>query len=113
MDIACNLLDALRRLRSTSKSRLLWIDAICINQRNLDERAEQVPLMGKIYSGASKVVVWVGEEDDASRVAMKIFRDGTPLIRHFFCKRFVDRRDYQNTLAAIRSFVERPWFKRA
>jgi hypothetical protein len=121
MSITSNLLDAMRRLRSTSKSRLLWIDAVCINQRDLDKRAEQMPLMGKIYSGASKVMVWVGEED-ASRVVIKIFRDRTTLTRrlgpfgskhHLFRERFMNRGDYQSTLAAICSFVQKPWFERA
>lgn len=37
----------------------LWADAVCINQRDLDERARQVRLMGNIYSGAELVVCWM------------------------------------------------------
>ncbi|KAK8152368.1 heterokaryon incompatibility, partial [Phyllosticta citribraziliensis] len=44
----------------------LWIDAICINQRNEDEKNFQVPLMGRIYSEASEVFAWIGEEADGS-----------------------------------------------
>ncbi|KLU84533.1 hypothetical protein MAPG_03574 [Magnaporthiopsis poae ATCC 64411] len=36
----------------------LWIDAICINQKSLAERSEQVPRMSDIYSNASRVIVW-------------------------------------------------------
>ncbi|KAF7920993.1 hypothetical protein BELL_0534g00010 [Botrytis elliptica] len=49
------------RLKITEKT-LYWIDAICINQDDLDERSQQVPLMGSIYKNASRVVVWRGEE---------------------------------------------------
>ncbi|KAH8659958.1 hypothetical protein BX600DRAFT_467000 [Xylariales sp. PMI_506] len=54
-----NLAYALAALRGTS-SRLLWIDALCINQDNVSERNHQVRLMGDIYRRASKVLVWLG-----------------------------------------------------
>jgi len=40
----------------------MWIDAICINQNDISERNNQVRQMGAIYSQASQVVVWLGEE---------------------------------------------------
>lgn len=49
------------RLNITGKT-LFWIDAICINQDDLNERSHQVPLMGSIYKNASRVIVWLGEE---------------------------------------------------
>lgn len=54
--------------------RMLWIDAICINQDDLDERNFQVRLMWHIYSVASQVTVWLGEEADDSDVAMEMIR---------------------------------------
>lgn len=41
-------------------TRLFWIDAVCINQQDVDERSIQVPLMREIYQGADRVVVWLG-----------------------------------------------------
>lgn len=38
----------------------MWIDAICINQTDLDEKGYQVELMGDIYSKASHVLIWLG-----------------------------------------------------
>ncbi|KAH8883497.1 heterokaryon incompatibility, partial [Thozetella sp. PMI_491] len=65
--VACkvtpNLLAALRRLRYTNKDRTLWVDAICIRQSDIDERIQQVSRMGDIYSQASRVLVWLGDED--------------------------------------------------
>ncbi|KAK0644469.1 heterokaryon incompatibility protein-domain-containing protein, partial [Cercophora newfieldiana] len=43
-------------------TRVVWIDALCIDQTNLAERASQVKLMGDIYSSARHVVTWLGAE---------------------------------------------------
>ncbi|KAF2679666.1 HET-domain-containing protein, partial [Lentithecium fluviatile CBS 122367] len=56
-----NCVAALRRFR-TAQDRLLWVDAICINQVDLAERATQVGLMREIYSFAGRVIVYLGEE---------------------------------------------------
>ncbi|RSL85676.1 hypothetical protein CEP52_016061 [Fusarium oligoseptatum] len=41
----------------------LWVDALCINQQDLEERAWQVQLMGRIYSSAQVVYCWIGPTD--------------------------------------------------
>jgi len=46
-----------------------WIDAICIDQSNLDERASQVKIMKDIYHNAAYVIVWLGEEDQDTDMA--------------------------------------------
>jgi hypothetical protein len=68
-----NLRDALRMLQSVDfsavgriKSRYLWIDAICIDQKDLSERAAQVRLMDRIFNQAEKVVSWLGPEDETT-----------------------------------------------
>ncbi|KAE9380966.1 hypothetical protein N431DRAFT_459871 [Stipitochalara longipes BDJ] len=63
--ITSNLDSALRRLRLTHEPRVLWVDAICINQSDVSEKNIQVPLMREIYEFANKTVVWFGEENDA------------------------------------------------
>ncbi|KAL2073742.1 hypothetical protein VTL71DRAFT_11068 [Oculimacula yallundae] len=40
----------------------LWIDAICIDQADLEEKSTQVLLMGEIYSKAAAVIVWLGPD---------------------------------------------------
>ncbi|KAL0940316.1 het domain-containing protein [Colletotrichum truncatum] len=55
-----NLEDALRSLRLPNLSRRLWIDALCIDQSNLDERARQVQYMRLVYKHATRVIVWLG-----------------------------------------------------
>lgn len=62
-DIRINLFLALRRLRHKDAPRLLWIDSICINQKNDLERQQQISRMRDIYSRASKVIIWTGDDD--------------------------------------------------
>ncbi|KAH7378446.1 heterokaryon incompatibility protein-domain-containing protein [Phaeosphaeria sp. MPI-PUGE-AT-0046c] len=54
---------ALRRLREKDHSMLLWIDSLCINQKDIDERTSQVGLMGMIYQFADEVIIWLGEKE--------------------------------------------------
>lgn len=59
-----NLHDALIHLRLADKDRVIWVDAVCINQTNLGERNHQVRQMAQIYSSAIRVVIWLGLADD-------------------------------------------------
>ena len=61
LEIKPNLAAALRELRDEISVRILWIDAICINQSNPEERNQQVPMMADIYGQASRVCVWLGD----------------------------------------------------
>ena len=60
VEVRKNLALALVHLRHTSEERVLWIDAICINQADLEERNRQVELMSYIYARAKRVLVWLG-----------------------------------------------------
>ncbi|KAH8667498.1 heterokaryon incompatibility protein-domain-containing protein, partial [Tricladium varicosporioides] len=62
--VTLNLHAALLRLRDHSLERIIWIDAVCINQKILEEQGQQVQLMAKIYSNAHRVIVWLGEMAD-------------------------------------------------
>ena len=56
-----DFLSAIQRSKKNSENPLiLWIDALCIDQRNINERNHQVAMMGRIYSLASCVFAWVG-----------------------------------------------------
>jgi hypothetical protein len=52
---------ALRYLRKENSNRVLWVDAICINQKDNNERGHQVGMMRNVYSKATEVLVWLGE----------------------------------------------------
>ena len=72
LDVAPNLYGALHRLRRTNEDRLLWVDALCINQEDVEERNSQVRQMIEIYRKAKKVLVWLGDARDDSEWAMDI-----------------------------------------
>ncbi|KAL3293085.1 het domain protein, partial [Colletotrichum asianum] len=61
LQITANLHAALARLQDPFLERVIWVDAICINQKDADEKGHQVQLMAEIYARASGVVVWLEE----------------------------------------------------
>lgn len=58
-----NLKCALLRLRNNKKRIALWVDAICINQKNNEEKTQQLRQMAQVYLKADSVCVWLGEAD--------------------------------------------------
>ena len=73
MKITRNLAAALRCFQSSGNSRILWIDSICINQSDIQEKNQQVRLMGEIYKKARRVLIWLGEKDHAGEDTTKAF----------------------------------------
>lgn len=67
-----NLAQALPYLRYRDRPRVLWIDAICINQQDLKERSRQVRRMSDLYRVADRVVVWLGPEKKDSKYGIKV-----------------------------------------
>ncbi|KAH8802732.1 heterokaryon incompatibility protein-domain-containing protein [Xylogone sp. PMI_703] len=61
MEVTKNAYLALRDLRCQEEDRILWVDALCIDQSNIIERGEQVQQMRSIYSKAKQVIIWLGE----------------------------------------------------
>jgi hypothetical protein len=59
--VGANLYSALLHLQDDFIERILWVDALCINQENKAEKGRQVQSMAKIYAKASRVIVWLGE----------------------------------------------------
>ena len=68
--ITRNCAQMLCRIRSATGQRRLWVDAICIDQENIDERNTQIAMMGSIYRGASRVVIDIGERSKDSDTAL-------------------------------------------
>lgn len=71
-EVTLNLKAALYHLRFESSFRVLWIDAISINQRDVEERNQQVQAMTMIYKTAQRVIVWLGESRDGSDKAFEL-----------------------------------------
>jgi hypothetical protein len=66
-----NLKSALHHLRYLDKVRVLWVDALCINQTDNKEKSSQVAQMGNIYKRAEQTTVWLGEAGDDSHEAIE------------------------------------------
>ena len=67
-----NLEAALRALRLPDKPRRLWIDSLCIDQSNLQERADQVRLMGRIYGTSTRDLLWLDADPAMTSMAMAV-----------------------------------------
>ncbi|EMD95085.1 hypothetical protein COCC4DRAFT_53978 [Bipolaris maydis ATCC 48331] len=81
IDIPINLENALRALRNLKETRLgmsYWVDWLCINQQDVEERNKQVKRMKDIYGRARAVVVWLGQEEETDSDAVKTM--------HFLCR---------------------------
>lgn len=64
-----NARSVLHRIRRPDKNRLVWIDAICIDQANNSEKNQQVAMMGEIYRSTTRNIIWLGIAlDDPARV---------------------------------------------
>ena len=74
IEILKNLRDALWQLRQLGESSYLWIDAICINQKDNSEKSQQIKLMPELYSKASSVIIWLGKSDPTSDEAIDLIR---------------------------------------
>jgi Heterokaryon incompatibility protein (HET) len=70
--VTTNLLAALRRMSAWDHGTYFWIDALCINQSNTEEKGHQVSIMRNIYQQAMFVTMWLGVEQDDSNLAMSM-----------------------------------------
>ncbi|KAK5126892.1 hypothetical protein LTR85_008250 [Meristemomyces frigidus] len=64
LGVSAGSMRALRRLRLPDRDRVLWIDSVCVDQSNLDERTEQVSMMDRIFRSGRQNLVYLGEDDD-------------------------------------------------
>ena len=111
-----NLNAALRDLRLPHTTRVVWIDAICINQADNDERGEQVQLMREIYTQAKEVIVWVGQASNSSNLAMDFFESAStnPDMEHWFKETITNTEQelYRKEWKAVFALLEREYWKR-
>ncbi|KAG4442435.1 hypothetical protein IFR05_002081 [Cadophora sp. M221] len=99
-----NLYNALHHLRRPDRPRVFWIDALCINQDNLEERRHQVGLMKSIYENAKLVIAWIGDHEQGSLRVMTL----ADRISKFFGRTLLDQR----VSWARRRHIDRPEIER-
>ena len=66
LSVRKNLFEALLAIRDQDSEIRLWVDALCINMGNMEERSHQIVNMRRIFSNASSVWVWLGTEEGVS-----------------------------------------------
>ena len=139
LDVTHNLAEALSHLREPDypdEPRYLWVDAICVNQGDLQERCSQVKRMADIFQAAYRKIVWLGPGTLKSTEAMKILqRIGCTVDIDWYTHRVLNRRDSlseslqedymlnctdlnqrfsfrETELVCLLDLLIRPWFER-
>lgn len=128
-----NLKKVLLSLRLEDEYRVLWIDSLCIDQDNSVEKSDQVQRMMGIYGMATNTVAYLGEYDEAMKLAFEAIRILAALkdktskeqefaLHHLFSRRIFPRPasqwtpehsdNFTDAWAAIMAFLELPWFHR-
>ncbi|KAF7629578.1 heterokaryon incompatibility protein-domain-containing protein [Aspergillus flavus] len=107
-----NLHTALLHIRDDQIVRHLWVDAICINQNNEDEKARQIPLMRDIYGHAHRVIVWLGNVADNSDLVFETIRlAGERALAGNTCPQEVTPESEFHQAACL-ELLNRDWFRR-
>jgi len=122
-DVTANLDLALRCLRLADTARVLWIDAVCINQDNDAEKSAQVSIMGQIYKSAKAVLVFLGDENEDSNMVMDYLQSEDAMQLNGALPGATSERSFPETISrlgfdqlaflqAAHHFFLRPWWSR-
>ena len=118
--ITGNLFSALSNLAEETP-RLWWIDALCINQQDVEEKNQQVRLMRQIYGKAKQVCIWLGEPDTASldllrkiadRVSLEELLNFNAVFDIGMLERYGLPHMKDPAWSSLMQFVARPYFRR-
>ncbi|KAF2092942.1 hypothetical protein NA57DRAFT_62043 [Rhizodiscina lignyota] len=128
LNVTRNLGEALPCLRYKDRSRIFWIDAICVNQKDPKERSQQVGRMADIFSKAKGLNVWLGSKSEDSDVAMdgietmaeKVYYDyetseicaRRELVHSNWLNEYALRPFKEKQFDALLRFFRRSWFER-
>lgn len=117
-----NLAQALPYLQSATEERVLWIDAICINQGDVAERGQQVGRIAEIFKMATQVVIWLGPADYHTELAITTLTSLAAEVEVNFVTEEVSRAMNAEPMSFLSiqevkatyliSLFERPWFER-
>ena len=80
LTVQLNLYYALEQFRRKPRQVPLWVDSICIDQKDNAHKAEQIALMGRIYSTAQHVVIWLGPTSTGQDLAFKVISRLRPTV---------------------------------
>lgn len=116
VSISSTLFSAIKKLRYPTDSRPIWIDQLCINQADLQEKTSQVNMMGKIYSKRAMCNIWLG---DLGHVDRSNAEDALDLLSFFAGEKdeqrpswLADKGRRDNVVDLINHLVSLPWWYR-
>ncbi|EQB47438.1 heterokaryon incompatibility protein [Colletotrichum gloeosporioides Cg-14] len=118
--ITKSLESALLHFRREDESVVLWIDQICIDQSNNDEKGQQIPLMSRIYQRATNTAIWLGEASEGSDVAIKLLEEVNIRLQ-FTTEDDIDPKEFERMRlpapeskdwSALWDLLSRQWFTR-
>ncbi|GMG06298.1 unnamed protein product [Aspergillus oryzae] len=114
--ITTSLYVALMRMRKHKEAIWLWVDAVCINQKDDIEKAAQISMMPDIFRSATRVYAWIGEEEDGSSEAIQTIKQ---IAKQRLEPTMPSANRYQDIPPLGRTFwnnlgrlLERKWFRR-
>lgn len=121
--LTSNFRDILFQFRLRDRVRLLWADAVCINQKDDADKTRQIPRMAQIYSGASCVLVWLGNDPGSAKSLHQLSRFAKRLHMHSIREtgsHNTTARESEDGLGilfgeasqVLQSILELPWFSR-
>ncbi|KAG8163933.1 hypothetical protein KVR01_005851 [Diaporthe batatas] len=118
VQVTQNLACSLRHLRLPHDGRLLWIDALCINQADGAEVNTYVQRMWAIYEGSKNVVVFLGESTQESDKALQLLThlSGLSVVateRHSQINQLLEDNHKSLHWTALERLMQRPWWSRA
>ena len=104
---------ALTKLRSRWCQRELWIDGLCIDQTNKDEKESQVRLMGKVFARAWRVEAYLGASETGATVQAHLARlRYLKLCREMSFEQIRDATYGSDGWTALSDFFRKSWFQR-
>ncbi|KAK1749392.1 HET-domain-containing protein [Echria macrotheca] len=127
LHVTRNCEQALRHVRHATETIYLWVDAICIDQKNLAEKGQQVGLMAEIYRKARGVLAWLGsgsaaeaadDVDTELRMAVDFLSDAAalpgdvsfPTFRQAVVRKWAGR--WSTVVAGLKRIFNHPWWNR-
>lgn len=111
IQVTPNVDEILRVLRKPTRTRYLWIDAVCLNQDNLAEKAKQVPLIGLIFSQGKKTHIYLNCAQSLERPLRILKCLDNPNGLQNRVPSFIDS-NLREIADSVSNVLQNPWFSR-
>lgn len=111
LPITTSLYAALQRFRDLKQNKLIWVDALCINQEDTVEKSAQIMFMANIYAYAKRTLIWLGNDNDR--------KDGQNSLRYIKMRARTSVKEHQAIGIGDREYNQLlflfglPWFRRS